>query len=63
VGAGVSIKIEIEIKIKRGVVISSKVIFFFFGCYNISVGIIEDSIIVISSASEISVLEVDLIYY
>ena len=62
-GAGVSAGVEIEVEIERGVAVSSKVTFFFFGRYSISVGIIGDSIMVISSASEISVLEVDLICY
>ncbi len=62
-GAGVTIKIKTKIEIERGIAISSKIILFFFGRCSISVNIIEDSIIVISSASEISVLEIDLIYY
>ena len=62
-GAGVSAGIEIEIEIERKIVISSKVIFFLFGRYNISVGIIGDSVIVISSALEILVLEADLTRY
>ena len=62
-GIGVSVKVEIEIKTERGTANFSKIIFFFFGRYNISVGIIGDFIIIISSASEISILKVDLIRY
>jgi len=62
VGAGVITGIEIEIEIERGAAVFLKIIFF-FGRYNISVGIIGNSIIVISSALEISALEADLIRY
>jgi len=63
VGAGVSAGAEIEIEIERGIIIFSKIIFFFFGRCNISVGIIEDSTIIIFSALEISALKADLIRY
>jgi len=64
VGTRVTVGVETEVEIERGVVVFSKVIFFFFGgrC-SISMGIIEDSIMVISSASEISTLKIDLIRY
>ncbi len=62
-GAGVSAGAEIKVEIEREIAVSSKVIFFFFGRCSISVGIIGDSIIVISSASEILTLEVGLICY
>ena len=61
IGVGVSAEIEIKIEIKRGVVIFSKIIFFFFGRCSISVDIIGDFIIVISSALEILILEIGLI--
>ncbi len=61
--AGVTTGVEIEVEIKRGVAISSKIIFFFFGerC-SISVGIIGDFIMMISSALEISVTRVILTF-
>jgi len=62
VGVKVSAGIEIKIEIKQGIAVSLKIIFFFFKYYNISVGIIGDSIIVIFSALETLTLEVDLIY-
>jgi len=63
VGARISAGTEIEIEIERGIVIFLKIIFFFFGRCSISVGIIKDFTIMISSALEISTLEADLIYY
>jgi len=63
VGAGVTAGVKIEIEIERKTTIFSKIIFFFFGRYNISVSIAGDSTIIISSASETSALKVDLIYY
>ena len=62
-GIRVSAETETEIEIKREITISSKIIFFFFKHYNISVDIIKDFIIVIFSASEILVLEIGLIRY
>jgi len=59
----IKIGIKIEIKIERGTIISLKIIFFFFKRCNISMDIIENSIIIIFSASEISALKIDLIYY
>ena len=61
--AGVTAGVKIEIEIERGVAVFLKVTFFFFGRYNISVNITENSIIIISSASEILILKVDLIHY
>ncbi len=63
VGAGVTAETKIKIEIEREIIIFSKKIFFFFGRYSISVSIIGDFTIIIFSASEISVLEVDLICY
>ncbi len=60
---GITAGVKIEIEIERGVAIFSKVIFFFFGRCSISVGIIEDFTIIISFASEILILQVDLIRY
>ncbi len=63
-GAGIAAGVEIKIKIKQGTVISSKIIFFFFDKRNsILIDTAGDSIIIISSASEILALEVGLIYY
>jgi len=59
----ITAEIKTEVEIERGVAIFSKIIFFFFGRCSISVGVIGDSTIVISSTSEILILEVDLIYY
>ena len=61
--AEVTAGVETEVETERGVVVFSKVIFFFFRRCSISVGIIEDFIIVIFSALEILALEVGLIYY
>ncbi len=61
-GTRVTTEVKIEIEIERKAAVFSKVIFFFFdGRSSISVGIVGDFIIIISSASEILVLEVDLI--
>ncbi len=62
-GAGVTAEAEIEIETEREIIIFSKITFFFFGRYSISVNIIGDFTIIISSASEILALEVDLICY
>ena len=63
-GAEISVKIKTKIEIEREIIISSKIIFFFFdGRYSISINIIRDFIIVISSASETLILEVGLICY
>jgi len=63
INTGITTGIKIKIETEREVVISSKIIFFFFGHYNISVDITKNSTIIISSASEISALEIDSIYY
>jgi len=63
VGVEISAEIKTEIKIKRGIINFSKIIFFLFERCNISVNIIKDSTIIISSASETLTLKVDSIYY